>query len=473
MNVLVVEDSVELRARIVAAIAEVGSITQIAEAGTVSAALAALDHGAPDVVVLDLGLPDGSGMAVLERAKQDPDGTEVIVFTGMEGSMYRKHCLRAGAAQFLSKEGGVEPLQDAIRQLSADDREPIVIVIVDEAGDDDFGTLLRELRRAGFTPHWNGVTQKQELAEALDEQPDAVVWWRPEGRIDVGQMVAGQGTPLVIVYDDDDGEPALAAAAEAVRLRESEIGRVGAQVARMLAERRASGKREVLERQVEIAATQAAAGRLSLGLAHDVGNIVTAIQKSVSVLLRPPSEHAVLSEAQRIDQACGSLIGLARKLVRLGVPVRDQAAEWLEPDRIVRETLDLLARLLGRDVMVSIEVEPSTPKIRGCRTELEQILVNLALNARDAMERGGRLRVICSAGAQGELRLEFSDTGSGMDEDTRRRLFEPFYSTKTFGGGTGVGLATVKFIVERWGGTIDVQTSSAGTTFVLHLPAAA
>src|SRR5690242_15535260 len=182
MNVLVVEDSVELRARIVAALAELGSITAIAEADTVSAALAALATTLPDVVVLDLGLPDGSGLAVLERAKQDPDGTEVIVFTGMEGSMYRKHCMRAGAAQFLSKEDGVEPLQDAIRQLSADDREPIVLVIVDEAADDDFGSLLRELRRSGFMPHWNVVANREQLAEAFEQRPDAVVWWRPAGR---------------------------------------------------------------------------------------------------------------------------------------------------------------------------------------------------------------------------------------------------------------------------------------------------
>jgi signal transduction histidine kinase len=132
----------------------------------------------------------------------------------------------------------------------------------------------------------------------------------------------------------------------------------------------------------------------------------------------------------------------------------------------------LLSRLLGRDILVAVEVEPSTPPIRGCRTELEQILVNLALNARDAMPSGGRLRVSCSAGARGELRLEFADTGSGMDDETKRRLFEPFYTTKGFGGGSGVGLATVKSIVDRWGGEVEVETKSSGTKFVIHLPSA-
>src|SRR5262245_51187962 len=101
MNVLVVEDSAALRERIVAAVADVVGVVAVAEAASVAAALAALELAVPDLVVLDMGLPDGSGLDVLERLERYSHGTEVIVFTGQEGNMFRRHCLRAGATRFL------------------------------------------------------------------------------------------------------------------------------------------------------------------------------------------------------------------------------------------------------------------------------------------------------------------------------------------------------------------------------------
>jgi signal transduction histidine kinase len=133
----------------------------------------------------------------------------------------------------------------------------------------------------------------------------------------------------------------------------------------------------------------------------------------------------------------------------------------------------ILARAVGSKVEIEVETDLTLPHVLADGVELEHVLVNLVVNARDAMPDGGRIAIATSRAGSDEdprVALTVADTGIGMDEATRTRIFEPFFSTKPEGAGTGLGLATAYGAVTAWGGTIDVESDvGAGTTFTLLL----
>ena len=134
----------------------------------------------------------------------------------------------------------------------------------------------------------------------------------------------------------------------------------------------------------------------------------------------------------------------------------------------------LLRPLLGPGISMDLEVPSVCPRIRIDPTQLEQVVLNLVINARDAMPSGGRIRVALperTAASAGSLELTVSDTGEGMPPEVQARIFEPFFTTKASGKGTGLGLATVHGIVHQAGGTITVDSAiGVGTTFRVHFP---
>jgi signal transduction histidine kinase len=153
-------------------------------------------------------------------------------------------------------------------------------------------------------------------------------------------------------------------------------------------------------------------------------------------------------------------------------------------NRLIAETTDLLRRLIGSRIALETVLAPHAGAVRADTSQLQQVLMNLAANARDAMPSGGRLTIRTfpteSTGADTEgaaarqfVTLQVADTGEGMDEPTRERIFEPFFTTKDPGRGTGLGLATVQGIVQKLGGYIEVESSPGkGACFSVHLPAA-
>src|SRR5262249_1713592 len=157
---------------------------------------------------------DGSGLDVLKRVKEDPDRSDVIVFTGSD-PMYRSHCLRAGAGWFITKEEGLEPLRKAIRAI-AGTRELLSMLIFDETDPRIFDRLLAELRRCGYEPRWRAVSKQQELLDELKTGADVVFWWRPSGRIDLSRLLAApnQRAPLVVIHDANRSDASAVALAE-------------------------------------------------------------------------------------------------------------------------------------------------------------------------------------------------------------------------------------------------------------------
>jgi PAS domain S-box-containing protein len=226
-----------------------------------------------------------------------------------------------------------------------------------------------------------------------------------------------------------------------------------------------------------------AIGQLAGGIAHDFNNMLLAILGYADLLAEDAAGDAGRLELiVEIQRAAERAAGLTRRLLAFG------RRQILQPGAVslsslVTDLLPMLRRVIAEHIEIVTETAPRTRPVLGDRSQLEQVVVNLAVNARDAMPNGGRLTIRTStesldeASAGGEVPagvyalLEVVDTGIGMDAATRDRIFEPFFTTKGFGYGTGLGLATVYGIVKQMGGLIRVESDlGQGATFRIYLP---
>jgi len=242
--------------------------------------------------------------------------------------------------------------------------------------------------------------------------------------------------------------------------------------------------REALEDQLRQSQKMEAIGRLAGGVAHDFNNLLTAILGHAALALRgvdkPERLHRRLDEIQRAAQRAAALtqrlLAFSRKQVL--------QPRVISANEAVRDMEGMLRRLIGEDVELVVRLEASALTVHADPVQLQQVLMNLVVNARDAMPRGGRLTLETGsldaeaprpAGApDGPLVvMEVSDTGVGIDAETMKRIFEPFFTTKPPGEGTGLGLATVYGIVTQSGGHVAVASQPGqGATFRVFLPEA-
>ena len=259
-------------------------------------------------------------------------------------------------------------------------------------------------------------------------------------------------------------------------------------ITNFVAAKRDTTRERTLERQVQQAQRMEAVGRLAGGVAHDINNIVQAIFGFCELLsARIHDDIAARHDVAEIRRAATRAAGLTRQLLAFG---RRQliAPCVLDLNEVVLNTEKMLERLLGEDVVIVNELAPGLRSVRADAGNLEQIIVNLAVNARDAMPGGGRLtfttanlRVDEAAATRnpdarpGEfVRLSIRDTGTGMSPETLAQIFEPFFTTKDADKGTGLGLAVIYGIVRQHEGWIAVETQPGrGSVFHVHLPACA
>jgi PAS domain S-box-containing protein len=243
--------------------------------------------------------------------------------------------------------------------------------------------------------------------------------------------------------------------------------------------------RKHLEEQLRHAVKMEGLGRLAGGVAHDFNNLLTVIGGRTYLLLsRLPADDSMRRDLELIQQTSGRAAVLTRQLLTFS---RKQILELtvLDLNELVSEIKSLLERLLGEDVEVVTDLDPALGKVTADHGQIGQVIVNLAINARDAMPGGGRLtletrnveldetytrqHVDVRPGAY--VALAVSDTGSGMDEATLARIFEPFFTTKEVGKGTGLGLAMVYGTTKQSNGHIAVESKAGhGTTFRIYLP---
>jgi two-component system, cell cycle sensor histidine kinase and response regulator CckA len=242
--------------------------------------------------------------------------------------------------------------------------------------------------------------------------------------------------------------------------------------------------RRQLERQLAQSQKMEAVGRLAGGVAHDFNNLLSVILGYGELLARKIDASDLRGKAGEIVKAAERAAALTRQLLAFS---RRQVmvAESLDLTQVVAGISSMLQRLIGEDVELQTVLHPGAGHVRADRSQIEQVIVNLAVNARDAMPRGGKLvievqdmelgrpyvRDQLTVPAAAYVTLSVSDSGVGMDAETRGHVFEPFFTTKAEGGGTGLGLATVYGIVKQSGGYVWVDSEPGrGTSFRIYLP---
>ncbi len=243
--------------------------------------------------------------------------------------------------------------------------------------------------------------------------------------------------------------------------------------------------RKALQSQVRHAMKMEAVGRIAGGLAHDFNNLLMIINGLAEGMLeRLPGTDAARTEVQQILEAGKRGAALASQLLNASRKQSAMQVTVFDLDEVVNTMKPMLTHLVGPAVAVEIGGTPDPKWISADRGQIEQVLLNLATNARDAMPIGGRLMLYLATADRGpetsrgaaatrRVVLTIHDTGVGMTSDTQARIFEPFFTTKERGKGTGLGLWQVQTIIEENGGFIDVQSvRHAGTTFTISLPLA-
>ena len=243
--------------------------------------------------------------------------------------------------------------------------------------------------------------------------------------------------------------------------------------------------RKKMEERLRVSQRMEAIGKLAGGVAHDFNNLLTVMMgccETISLELAP--DHPAMRRMDTVKKAVSSAADVTRQLLAFG---RKQILQpqVIEPGKIAAGIEKMLARLIGENIDLAIVVSPSAGQVSADSGQLEQVLVNLAANARDAMPDGGKLVIEVAnedldraykklhppAVPGSYVVISVTDTGCGMDSKTQSQIFDPFFTTKELGKGTGLGLATVYGIVKQSGGYIWVYSEVAqGTVFKVYLP---
>lgn len=372
---------------------------------------------------------------------------------------------------------------------------PLRVLIVEDSADDT-ALLVRELRRGDYDVQFERVdSPTKKMTAALErEKWDLIVcdYSMPHfSGIDALKLLRARGleTPFIFLSGTIGEDTAVAALKEGAHdyIMKDNLKRLLPAIRRELRDVEERQARKRLEQQVQQLQRFEAIGRLAGGIAHDFNNALGVILGWSQLAYEElPEGSPTRRKLRMIGQQAQSSAGLSRQLLAFARRQVLQPAN-LNLSDLVSQTKTLLESLIGDEIDFTVTLAPNLHTIRADPSQIEQVLMNLCLNARDAMPQAGRLTIraenvdlseefcrIHSYGAPGRYVLtEVSDTGVGMDAATVERIFEPFFTTKEMGRGTGLGLATVYGIVKQHGGFVNVYSEPGqGTTFRVYLPAA-
>jgi signal transduction histidine kinase len=370
---------------------------------------------------------------------------------------------------------------------------PLRVLMIEDS-EDDAALLLRELRRGGFDVIHERVETSTALIAALNNQKWELVisdHSMPHfSGIDALNVLRSNGSemPFIFVSGTMGEEAAVAALKDGAQdyLMKTNLKRLVPAVQRELREAKERQERKQLERQVQQLHKFEAIGRLAGGIAHDFNNVISAILGWAELCHEEAKPDTHLHERlQKIMDQTKRAAGLTSQLLSFA------RRQILQPKKIdlnihVLQGMSLLRRVIGEHITVTVQTARDLNVTLVDPVQADQVLMNLCLNARDAMPNGGQLIINTSNIEIGEefrslhtyarpgsyVLLSVSDNGIGMDRETAEQIFEPFFTTKEMGKGTGLGLATVYGIVKQHGGFIEVESASGkGTTFQVYLPA--
>jgi len=455
--------------------------------------LRTLHEFAPDLIIADHSLPSFSASDALEMAQREGAGVPVIVVTGSLDEETAADYIKAGAADYIVKSH-LERLGPAVLRALDLNRARAEQARAQEQlrqSEARYRTLVDGVRDVIFALAPDGTIASLNPAfETITGFPRDEWLGRP-----FEQLVHSDDLPLALelLSSVARGEPRPVNPFR-IRTRKGDyrVGEFAAtpqyregQLAGILGICRDVTERLSLEQQLRQAQKMEAVGRLAGGGAHDFNNILTAITGYADLLLEDlGTTDRRRDDIAEIRKAAERAAGLTRQLLAFS---RQQVMQVrvLDLNDVVADTQNMLGRLLGEDIALVTRLDPALGAVKADPGQLEQVIMNLAVNARDAMPGGGKL-TIETANAELDdtyvrehfparpgsyVMLAVSDTGTGMSDEVQSHLFEPFFTTKEKGKGTGLGLATVYGIVKQSGGYIWVYTEPGhGTTFKIYLP---
>ena len=441
----------------------------IAWADNYENALQSMSVAQHDIYLIDYRLGAHNGLELLKEARRLGQEAPMILLTGMGDHEVDLRAMRAGAADFLVKgQITAQSLERSIRYALERKRSETEIQKLAAFPRCNPNPVL-EFDGQGTLTYFNQAAQV--VAESLGKQsPQEIL--PPDTHLVVAECLRS-GEAVVDLQTESAGRTFVwsfipISNSRVVHCYATEVT-----------------ERLSLEAQLRHSVKMQAIGQLAAGVAHDFNNILTVVQGHANLLLMP-SRAGLLPEAsiRQITLAAERASNLIRQLLAFS---RHQVLQpqLLDLNEVICRLTHMLERLLGEHVSLKPELSAVLPSVYADPGMIEQVLMNLAVNARDAMPRGGTLTVrtawheFTADDVQGrpEARvgqyvcLSVADTGCGIDEATRARIFEPFFTTKETGKGTGLGLATVYGIVKQHEGWIEVDTTvGVGTTFRIFFP---
>ncbi len=485
-RVLVVDDEPAQRRVLAQALDAEGY--EVVEASTGEAALKVLYTSAVAVALVDQNLPGGvKGLEILHACHRDFPLTRLIMITGTSNVTLAVAALRNGAFDFLEKPVQPVLLREKVKraveshhmQLGKEnllqryetlfETIPGVVFFVADDG------VLRRVNREGA--HLLGYEPAQLLGQHYSllmekdaaETADQFVFRERRTGARVRQH---RTVTLVTRHGEKRTFDFLATGVWAVRGGGGQtdyVGNIGAgwDITQRLA----------MEAQLRQRHKMEAIGRLAGGIAHDFNNIMSVINANVRMIAHElPATHPLQDLLKDVDMAGHQAADLTRQLLTFSRK-RPPHLQALELHAIIAGMTPLLRRLMGETVRLETRLCPQRVPMQADHSQLEQLIMNLCINARDAMPAGGvvtitTLPLLPAPVETGPfIRLSVTDCGAGMEESVQQRLFEPFFTTKDAAHGTGLGLAVVHGVVQQHGGTIRVESAlGVGTTMHVELP---
>lgn len=452
-------------------------------------------HSGLDVVLSDYALPEFSGPRALELLQEQDLEVPFIILSGTIGEDVAVDIMRRGAADYLIKDR-LARLGPAIRQAMMQSRLHRMRAVTENA--------LRESEerlKIALSSSRMGVWEWEVESDAI--------FWSSEcyeilgvdsfggTRADFTRMVHREDVERVATLLKTALEDKTDYAAEFRITRPSgevrwlsNLGRArydgAGKPQRMFGTTQDVTDRRQLEEQYRQSQKMEAIGILASGVAHDFNNLLTVIQGNASILLMQQMDRSRLEmHVDEILHAADRAAGLTRQLLLFSRKQVMQPAN-IDLNEVAGNTTRMLQRILGEDIALHADYAPKLPPIHADEGMIEQILLNLAVNSRDAMPAGGTLTISTSAQKLDELQarqlrdvepgsyvcLSVRDTGCGIKPEILSRIFEPFFTTKEVGKGTGLGLSTVYGIVRQHHGAITIASEPGqGTTFRIFFPA--
>ena len=366
-----------------------------------------------------------------------------------------------------------------------------ILIVEDIPADAEL--LVRELRRSGFSFEWQRVDTEAEFLAKLNSGIHLILsdFEMPEfNGLRALELLKRQTLleiPFIIVSGTIGEEVAVQAMkmGAADYLLKDRITRLGPSVRRALQEVEEHSERKRLEAQFIEAQKMEVVGQLAGGVAHDFNNVLGVIMGYSDLVLEDLGpDHPLHKHMEEIRHAAERAAGLTRQLLVFSRKQTVQAVE-LDPNEVVAGMEKMLHRLIDENVEMTVTYGSDIGTIKADSGYVWQVLMNLVVNARDAMPDGGKLAIVTSAVVLDEVYTEahpgttpgdyvvlsIADTGIGMTEEVKAHLFEAFFTTKPVGKGTGLGLITCQTVVRQSGGHIDVCSEvGKGTTFNIYFP---